>query len=55
MTHPVNVRIQIIGKHIGDVEALGDIGAVNLDAISKILAKQRGLYVCIVSPLLYTG
>ncbi|KIK73252.1 hypothetical protein PAXRUDRAFT_607462 [Paxillus rubicundulus Ve08.2h10] len=35
--------IELIGKHIDDVEALGDIGSVNMDEISKSLAKNRGL------------
>ncbi|KAG6909897.1 hypothetical protein DXG01_014711 [Tephrocybe rancida] len=35
--------IQLITKHIDDVEALGDIGAMNMDAISKTLSKNRGL------------
>ncbi|KAG6896610.1 hypothetical protein C0992_007133 [Termitomyces sp. T32_za158] len=35
--------IQLITKHIDDVEALGDIGVMNMDAISKTLSKNRGL------------
>ncbi|KIJ13187.1 hypothetical protein PAXINDRAFT_100804 [Paxillus involutus ATCC 200175] len=35
--------IELIGKHIDDVEALGNIGSVNMDEISKSLAKNRGL------------
>ncbi|KAG5642850.1 hypothetical protein DXG03_002027 [Asterophora parasitica] len=35
--------IKLITKHIDDVEALGDIGAMNMDAISKALSKNRGL------------
>ncbi|CUA74241.1 DNA repair protein rhp7 [Rhizoctonia solani] len=35
--------IEIIAKHIDDLEALGDIGHINMDKISKILAKQRSL------------
>ncbi|KAG6829530.1 hypothetical protein H0H92_004267 [Tricholoma furcatifolium] len=35
--------IQLITKHIDDVEALGDIGAMNMDAIAKALSKNRGL------------
>ncbi|KAG5735452.1 DNA repair protein rhp7 [Termitomyces sp. T112] len=35
--------IQLITKHIDDVEALGDIGAMNMDAISKALSKNRAL------------
>ncbi|KAM6501016.1 RNI-like protein [Amanita muscaria] len=39
----VSTCIQLITKHIDDVEALGDIGAVNLEAIAKALAKNRSL------------
>ncbi|KAF9218763.1 RNI-like protein [Gyrodon lividus] len=35
--------IELIGKHIDDVEALGDIGSVNMDEIAKSLARNRGL------------
>ncbi|KAF8752103.1 RNI-like protein [Rhizoctonia solani] len=35
--------IEIIAKYIDDMEALGDIGHINMDKISKILAKQRSL------------
>ena len=35
--------VQIISKHIDDVEALGDIGSVNLDKIAKAIAKDRSL------------
>ncbi|KAG6333302.1 hypothetical protein ID866_5789 [Astraeus odoratus] len=35
--------IELISKHIEDVEALGDIGLVNMDEISKALAKNRSL------------
>ncbi|KII89521.1 hypothetical protein PLICRDRAFT_175696 [Plicaturopsis crispa FD-325 SS-3] len=35
--------IQIITRHIDDVEALGDIGAVNLDEIAKAIARNRSL------------
>ncbi|KAG5651697.1 hypothetical protein H0H81_007756 [Sphagnurus paluster] len=35
--------IQLVTKHIDDVEALGDIGAINMDSISKALSKNRGL------------
>lgn len=34
---------QVIGKHIADVEALGDIGQSNLDKIAKIVSKHRAL------------
>ncbi|KAL4080724.1 RNI-like protein [Scleroderma citrinum] len=35
--------IELISKHIDDVEALGDVGLVNMDEIAKALAKNRGL------------
>ncbi|KIJ63432.1 hypothetical protein HYDPIDRAFT_113447 [Hydnomerulius pinastri MD-312] len=35
--------IELIGKHIDDVEALGDIGSVNMDEIAKALARNRCL------------
>ncbi|KAG8219151.1 RNI-like protein, partial [Butyriboletus roseoflavus] len=35
--------IELIGKYIDDVEALGDIGSVNMDEISKTLARNRSL------------
>lgn len=34
---------QLISRYINDVEALGDIGAVNMDEIAKALSKNRGL------------
>jgi hypothetical protein len=34
---------QLITRYIDDVEALGDIGAVNMDEIAKALSKNRGL------------
>ena len=36
---------QLITKHIDDIEALGDIGSLNVEAISKALSKNRGLLV----------
>ena len=39
------ISLQLITKHIDDVEALGDIGTINMDAISKALSKARSLYV----------
>ncbi|KAJ2984696.1 hypothetical protein NUW54_g10414 [Trametes sanguinea] len=39
------ICIQVISKHIDDVEALGDIGSMNLDEIAKALAKNRSLNV----------
>ncbi|CDO77781.1 hypothetical protein BN946_scf185041.g13 [Trametes cinnabarina] len=38
-----SICIQVISKHIDDVEALGDIGGMNLDEIAKALAKNRSL------------
>ncbi|KAF5318044.1 hypothetical protein D9619_012123 [Psilocybe cf. subviscida] len=35
--------IQLITKHIDDIDVLGDIGAMNVEAISKALSKNRGL------------
>ncbi|KAG8704972.1 hypothetical protein FRC09_003227 [Ceratobasidium sp. 395] len=35
--------IEIIAKHIDNLEALGDIGQINMDRVAKILAKQRSL------------
>ena len=35
--------IDIIGRHIEDVEALGQIGFLNMDAISKSISKNRSL------------
>jgi len=34
---------QLISRYIDDVEALGDIGSVNMDEIAKALSKNRGL------------
>ncbi|KAF8959677.1 hypothetical protein BDZ97DRAFT_1666772 [Flammula alnicola] len=39
----VSVCIQLITKHINDIDVLGDIGAMNVEAISKALSKNRGL------------
>ncbi|TFK35443.1 hypothetical protein BDQ12DRAFT_737547 [Crucibulum laeve] len=39
----VTMCIQLITKHINDIEALGDIGTMNVEAISKALSKNRGL------------
>ncbi|KAH7906208.1 RNI-like protein [Hygrophoropsis aurantiaca] len=38
-----NICIDLITKYIDDVEALGDIGSVNMDEIAKAVAKNRGL------------
>ncbi|KDQ59948.1 hypothetical protein JAAARDRAFT_127128 [Jaapia argillacea MUCL 33604] len=37
------ICIQIISRHIDEVEMLGDIGSVNLDEIAKSLARNRSL------------
>jgi hypothetical protein len=39
----LNSRRQIIGKHIDQVEELGDVGAVNMDRICRIVSKHRRL------------
>ncbi|KAG1725017.1 RNI-like protein [Suillus paluster] len=35
--------IELITRYIDDVEALGDIGSLNMDEIAKALSKNRGL------------
>lgn len=35
--------IEIIGQYIEEVEALGDIGSINLDKVCKIICKSRRL------------
>ncbi|OCH84255.1 RNI-like protein [Obba rivulosa] len=35
--------IQVISKYIDDVEALGDIGSINMDELAKSLARNRSL------------
>ncbi|EKM54908.1 uncharacterized protein PHACADRAFT_259073 [Phanerochaete carnosa HHB-10118-sp] len=35
--------IKVISQHIDDVEALGDIGSMNVDQIAKAIAKDRSL------------
>ncbi|KAF9447166.1 RNI-like protein [Macrolepiota fuliginosa MF-IS2] len=40
---PSLVSLCLITKHIDDVEALGDIGSLNVEAISKALSKNRSL------------
>ncbi|TFK45936.1 RNI-like protein [Heliocybe sulcata] len=35
--------IKIITKHIDDVEALGDVGAMNLDEIAKSISRNRSM------------
>ncbi|KAF9268021.1 RNI-like protein [Marasmius fiardii PR-910] len=39
----VSVCIDIVSEHIDDIEAFGDIGAMNMEAISKAIAKNRRL------------
>ncbi|KAF7322013.1 Dna dependent atpase [Mycena kentingensis (nom. inval.)] len=39
----VSLCIDVIARHIDDVEAFGDIGALNLEAIAKALSKNRRL------------
>jgi DNA repair protein RAD7 len=34
---------QLITHYIDDVEALGDIGSLNMEEIAKALSKNRGL------------
>ncbi len=35
----------IVSKHIDDVEALGEVGSVNLERIAKAIARDRSLWV----------
>ncbi|KAG8902903.1 hypothetical protein FRB99_003962 [Tulasnella sp. 403] len=35
--------IEMLSKHIDDIEALGNIGSLNMDAIAKIICKNRKL------------
>ncbi|KAH6899224.1 DNA dependent ATPase [Coprinopsis sp. MPI-PUGE-AT-0042] len=37
----VNLCIKLVAKHIDDVESLGDIGSLNMDAIAKAMSKSR--------------
>lgn len=39
----VSLCIDLVTKHIDDIEALGDIGTMNMEAISKALSKNRRL------------
>ncbi|KXN82224.1 DNA repair protein rhp7, partial [Leucoagaricus sp. SymC.cos] len=39
----VSLCVQLITKYIDDVESLGDIGTLNVEAISKALSKNRSL------------
>ncbi|KAH8555274.1 hypothetical protein BGW37DRAFT_553505 [Umbelopsis sp. PMI_123] len=38
-----DISIRLIAKYIEDVEALGDIGTINMDKICKIISKNRKL------------
>ncbi|KAA1475887.1 RNI-like protein [Dentipellis sp. KUC8613] len=39
----VSLCVQLLSKHINDVEAFGDIGVVNLDRIIRALCRNRSL------------
>ncbi|KIM49781.1 hypothetical protein M413DRAFT_408092 [Hebeloma cylindrosporum] len=39
----VSICIQLVTKHINDIDVLGDIGSMNVEAISKALSKNRSL------------
>ncbi|KAJ7646796.1 RNI-like protein [Roridomyces roridus] len=39
----VTICIDVVARHIDDVEAFGDIGTLNLEAISKAISKNRSL------------
>ncbi|KAJ3977332.1 RNI-like protein [Lentinula raphanica] len=39
----VSLCINIVSTHIDDIEAFGDIGALNMEAISKAMSKKRSL------------
>ncbi|EFI28499.1 DNA dependent ATPase [Coprinopsis cinerea okayama7 len=39
----VTICIRLVTKHIDDVESLGDIGTLNLEAIAKAMSKNRSL------------
>ena len=44
--------LQLISHHINDIEALGDISALNREAIAKALSRNRSLYALVVIPML---
>ncbi len=44
--------LQVISNHIDDVEALGDIGTMNMDEIAKALSNNRSLCVLHLRALL---
>lgn len=39
----LSTAIQVIGAHINNVEALGDIGPKNLDRVAQIVCRNRAL------------
>ncbi|KAL0958192.1 hypothetical protein HGRIS_000355 [Hohenbuehelia grisea] len=39
----ISLCVKIISKHIDDIEAFGDIGAMNMDSIAKAISKNRSL------------
>lgn len=41
----VSLCVQVVSRHIDDIDAFGDIGALNMDAINKAISKNRSLYV----------
>lgn len=43
MIETLKTCLQLISDHIDDVEALGDIGSVNMYEIGRVLAKNRCL------------
>ena len=38
-------RFQVVTQYIDDVESLGDLNALNVEAIAKAMARNRSLYV----------
>ena len=38
-----DITLKVISQHINDVEALGDIGGLNVEEIAKAIAKNRSL------------
>ena len=49
-----NMKFQVVTQHIDDVESLGDLGALNVEAIAKAMARNRSLYVWSFSHSSYT-
>ena len=37
----VSLCIKLVAKHIDDVDSLGDIGALNMEALAKAMSKSR--------------